>query len=90
MLFDNETEKEVLFEDFPEYVEEKDKYSITIVPTGNVKMWWSDKGDNKFTINSEIEWKGTVDWKIIKVSDIPIEQIEEMKEEDTFEQYEDQ
>jgi hypothetical protein len=89
VIFNNETAKQVNFEDFPEYTEEKDKYSISLQPTNNVKVWWSDKKENTFTINSEINWTGTVDWKIFKVTDIPLEQIEKMDGEDTFEIYED-
>jgi hypothetical protein len=42
-----------------------------MVPSDNVKLFWSDKTASGFTINSEIEFTGTVDWSIFMMDPLP-------------------
>jgi hypothetical protein len=88
--FDAANSVAVEFETFPDFAIEKDKYSIALTPSDNVKVWWSDKGDGAFTINVELEqWTGTVDWRIIYVDEVPVENIDGIDEQETYDQFED-
>jgi hypothetical protein len=79
---------DVSFESIPEYLENKDKYSITLSTDENVKVWWENKSESGFTIRCEVEnWEGTVDWKIILKEEIPATEINNMKKQETFEKY---
>jgi hypothetical protein len=79
------------FEAIPSFVSNKTAYSISLTANDNVKVWWSDKTDTTFAINIEIEgWRGTVDWKITLIADVPTDQVDgtenERKTYDTFEE----
>ncbi len=89
-LFNGERSINVSFDAFPEYVPEPDKYSITLTPNENIKTWWTNKGESGFTINVELSWVGIIDWKIVRVVEIPETEIDTMDEQETFEQFEDQ
>lgn len=82
----------VTFDPFPdELVQDKRNYSIILTPNDNVKVWWENKEDNKFTIRCEInKWYGYVDWRIIYILEIPREQLPEdtKHNQDTYQKFE--
>jgi hypothetical protein len=89
-IFEGQNSVVVEFEQFPDFAIEKDKYSISLqVIDDNVKVWWSDKSEGSFTINSELTWSGSVDWKIIYVDEIPVDKVDNLDEQETFDQFED-
>lgn len=63
---------EVIFsEPIPSYLTNPTNYSVSMVASDNVKLFWSDKTANGFTINSEVEFSGTVDWSIFMIDPLP-------------------
>lgn len=88
--FNDTNEVIVTFEAFPDFAIEKDKYSISLSPSDNVKVWWENKSEESFTIRVELEqWRGTVDWRLIYVDDVPADEVDTIDEEETFDKYED-
>jgi hypothetical protein len=89
-VFNNTNEETVEFDTFPSFITNKDKYSISLTPSDNVKVWWESKGDGTFIIKCEIEkWKGTVDWRVMYIEEIPVDQIDGQDPQKTFDGYED-
>jgi hypothetical protein len=92
VLFDGSVKKmTATFDAIPEYITNKKNYSVSLTANDNIKVWWSDKADTSFTINIEIEgWRGTVDWKLTLITDVPTDQVDgpenERKTYDTFEE----
>lgn len=70
------TYKVVFSEPIPSYLTNPTNYSISMVPSDNVKLYWSDKSANGFTINSEISFSGTVDWSIFMIDPLPTEVVD--------------
>jgi hypothetical protein len=79
----------VFDEPIPEIFTNKNMYSISMAPNNNVKIWWSDKTENGFTISCEINnWVGSVDWSIFYVEDISKDSSENnLGEQDTYDQF---
>jgi hypothetical protein len=89
-LFNNTNEAVVEFEAFPDFIANKDKYSISLTPSDNVKVWWESKSEGTFTIKCELEkWSGTVDWKIMYIEEIAAENIDGKDSQTTFDGYAD-
>jgi hypothetical protein len=63
--------KVVFSEPIPDYMTNPTNYSISMVPSDNVKLYWSDKTPDGFTIKSEIEFSGSVDWSIFMIDPLP-------------------
>ena len=85
------TSTTVTFDPIPTYLDNKTTYSIALTANDNIKVWWTEKQESSFVINTEIEgWKGSVDWKITLIADVPVNQIDgpanERKTFDTFEE----
>jgi len=81
----------VTFDAVPSYITDITNYSLSLTPNDNIKVWWSEKTDSTFIINTELEgWKGSVDWKLTLITDVPVDQIDgtenERKTYDTFEE----
>lgn len=90
VFFNNTNEANVEFEEFPDFITTKDKYSISLTPSDNVRVWWESKEDGAFTIKCELAtWTGTVDWKVIYIDNIPVDQIDGVDSQTTFDGYED-
>lgn len=89
-LFNNTNEATVEFEPFPDFIVNKDKYSISLTPSDNVKVWWESKAEGGFTIKCELEkWKGTVDWRVMYIEEIAADRIDGTDSQTTFDGYED-
>ena len=88
--FQNANEFRVTFDrPIPEFIEDKDKYSITLSTNENVKVWWEDKEEDGFTIFTEIQdYNGEVDWHIMLKDEIPKEELDKMKKDETYEKFE--
>ena len=82
----NITTYAVLFDTvIPDYLPNKDKYSISLVCSDNVKLWWTDKTATGFTINAETTFSGYVDWSIYLEDTIPGATVDAIDEQSTFE-----
>lgn len=72
----------------PDWVSNKDKYSISLMPNQNVKVWWDNKTETGFDVVVELEsWTGTVDWQITLVDDIPASEVDDLGENETFDKF---
>ncbi len=90
VIFNDTNEAIVEFDAFPEYIQSKDKYSISLTPSDNVRVWWEDKAEGGFTIKCELEkWTGTVDWRIMYIEEIATDKIDGTDSQTTFDGYED-
>jgi len=87
--FADQKEFEVEFDTpIPEWAANKDKYSVTLMPDQNVKVWWADKTENGFTIKVELEtWTGSVDWQITLIDDIPSSEVDNLDTQETFDKF---
>jgi hypothetical protein len=87
--FENQKEFEVSFDSpIPDWAVNKDKYSITLMPDQNVKVWWDNKTESGFTIKVELEsWTGSVDWQITLVDDIPSSEVDGLGTQETFDKF---
>lgn len=90
--FKGQNSVSVTFDAIPDFLPNKDKYSVVLTPNDNVKVWWSNKTETGFDITVEFDsWTGTVDWQIVLVDNLPSEQVDEEEnfgEDDTFEKFE--
>jgi hypothetical protein len=90
-IFNGTNKVDVEFEGFPSFISTKDKYSITLTPNDNVKVWWDSKKAGKFTIMCESNsWKGKVNWKVMYDEEIPTKDIDGVDKQSTIDGYEDQ
>jgi len=71
----------------PDYLPNKDKYSISLVCSDNVKVWWSNKSSSGFTINAEAKFSGYVDWSIYLEDAIPSDKIDNLDEQQTYDEF---
>jgi hypothetical protein len=61
-----------------------------LTPSDNVRVWWEEKAEGKFTIKCELsKWTGTVDWKVLYVEEIAADRIDGVDKQTTFDGYED-
>ena len=44
------------------------KYSINLSCNKNINVWYSNKTEKGFTINSELAFQGYVDWTILNIT----------------------
>lgn len=71
----------------PDIFQTKNMYSISMTPNANIKIWWDNKTETGFTINSEIPWTGTVDWSIFYTEDLAQGAVEDsLTEQSTYDQ----
>lgn len=77
------TYKVVFPEAIPDYLTDPTNYSVSMVPSDNVKLYWSDKTATGFTINSEIEFTGTVDWSIFMMDPLPSDVVDKNFNDET-------
>jgi hypothetical protein len=68
--------KVIFPEPIPSYLTNPTNYSVSMVPSDNVKLFWSDKTAEGFTINSEVEFSGTVDWSIFMIDPLPTDVVD--------------
>lgn len=75
--FQGQNSVQVDFDPIPDFLPNKDKYSLILTPSDNVKVWWTNKTESGFTIEVEFDsWTGSVDWQIVLVDDLPSEQVD--------------
>lgn len=89
-LFEQTNEFEVQFlRPIPEFLNNKDKYSITLSCGENVKCWWENKTETGFIIKVELDsWSGAIDWNIILREELPKEEYEKIKNTESFGKFE--
>ena len=87
--FEAQKEFQVTFDTaMPDWATNKDKYSITLMPDQNVKVWWDNKTETGFTIKVELEtWTGSVDWQITLVDNIPSSEVDGLGTQETFDKF---
>lgn len=62
-----------------------DTYSITLTPNDNVKLWWSDKTVDGFTIHCELSnWIGSVDYLVSSVTKVTEDNLTNLNPEDGY------
>jgi hypothetical protein len=84
----NITTYDVKFDNIiPDYLLNNDKYSISMVCSENIKLWWSNKSTSGFTINSEVGFSGYVDWSIYLECAIPGNKIDNLDEQQTYDEF---
>jgi hypothetical protein len=89
VIFNNTNSVDVEFEAFPEFIVNKDKYSIVLTPSDNVKVWWESKSPGKFTVKCEMEkWYGIVDWKVLYTEEITVEGVNSVGKQESYDQFE--
>jgi hypothetical protein len=73
----------------PDFLTNKNLYSISLAVNDNVKVWWTDKTETGFTLHCETDdWIGEVDWSILYFEDLSKEVVEDsLEEQDTYDKF---